>query len=55
MVAARSGAYTLAAINPLAGASATASTARDWRHQPRAITVQSSVTRLRGERWSTHR
>ena len=54
-VAARSGAYALAAINPLAGASATASTAKDWRHQPRAFTVQSSVTRLRGERWSTHR
>lgn len=54
-VAARSGAYTLAAINPLAGASATASTAKNRRQRPRAITIQSSVTRLRGERWSTHR
>lgn len=49
-VAVRLGRYTLAAINPVAGASAASFTAKDWGASGRAITVQSSVTRLRGER-----
>ena len=44
-VAARSGAYTLAAINPVASASAAPFTAESWPASRRAITVQSSVTR----------